>query len=239
MNRPFKSIIIQAVAIPFIIAGVVIVLLTMDGQSEAARYSAVLPLAYLLGSISWGYMLLQWKMGVDVREFGSGRTGMSNVLRTGGAKSAVVVFTLDIGKGVMAVVLAREVIGTNGAEVAAGLIVLAGHNWPVFLQFKGGRGILTALGGLALMVPVAAIIATATFLTVIALSRYISLGSVIGVTIGALAILALALAGVNSGTYMVYGFIACAMRVWQHRDNLQRIRDGNERRLGQPATKVE
>ncbi|MCH2512972.1 MAG: acyl-phosphate glycerol 3-phosphate acyltransferase [Chloroflexi bacterium] len=239
MNRPFKSIIIQAVAIPFIIAGVVIVLLTMDGQSEAARYSAVLPLAYLLGSISWGYMLLQWKMGVDVREFGSGRTGMSNVLRTGGAKSAVVVLTLDIGKGVMAVVLAREVIGTNGAEVAAGLIVLAGHNWPVFLQFKGGRGILTALGGLALMVPVAAIIATATFLTVIALSRYISLGSVIGVTIGALAILALALAGVNSGTYMVYGFIACAMLVWQHRDNLQRIRDGNERRLGQPATKVE
>ncbi len=239
MNRPFKSIIIQAVAIPFIIAGVVIVLLTMDGQSEAARYSAVLPLAYLLGSISWGYMLLQWKMGVDVREFGSGRTGMSNVLRTGGAKSAVVVLTLDIGKGVMAVVLAREVIGTNGAEVAAGLIVLAGHNWPVFLQFKGGRGILTALGGLALMVPVAAIIATATFLTVIALSRYISLGSVIGVTIGALAILALALAGVNSGTYMVYGFIASAMLVWQHRDNLQRIRDGNERRLGQPATKVE
>ena len=239
MNRPFKSIIIQAVAIPFIIAGVVIVLLTMDGQSEAARYSAVLPLAYLLGSISWGYMLLQWKMGVDVREFGSGRTGMSNVLRTGGAKSAVVVLTLDIGKGVMAVVLAREVIGTNGAEVAAGLIVLAGHNWPVFLQFKGGRGILTALGGLALMVPVAAIIATATFLTVIALSRYISPGSVIGVTIGALAILALALAGVNSGTYMVYGFIACAMLVWQHRDNLQRIRDGNERRLGQPATKVE
>ena len=239
MNRPFKSIIIQAVAIPFIIAGVVIVLLTMDGQSEAARYSAVLPLAYLLGSISWGYMLLQWKMGVDVREFGSGRTGMSNVLRTGGAKSAVVVLTLDIGKGVMAVVLAREVIGTNGAEVAAGLIVLAGHNWPVFLQFKGGRGILTALGGLALMVPVAAIIATATFLTVIALSRYISLGSVIGVTIGALAILALALAGVSSGTYMVYGFIACAMLVWQHRDNLQRIRDGNERRLGQPATKVE
>ncbi len=239
MNRRPKSIIIQAVAIPFIIAGVVIVLLTMDGQSESARYSAVLPLAYLLGSISWGYMLLQWKMGVDVREFGSGRTGMSNVLRTGGVKSAVVVLTLDVGKGVMAVILAREVIGTSGAEVAAGLIVLAGHNWPVFLQFKGGRGILTALGGLALMVPVAAIIATVTFLTVTALSRYISLGSVIGVTIGALAIVALALAGVNSGIYMVYGFIACAMLVWQHRDNLQRIRDGSERRLGQPAAKVE
>ncbi len=239
MKRPPTSIIVQAVAIPFIIAGVVVALLTMDGQSESAQYSVVMPLAYLLGSISWGYMLLQWKMGVDVREYGSGRTGMSNVLRTGGVKSAAVVLTLDIAKGVIAVVIAREVIGTHGAEVAAGLIVLVGHNWPVFLQFKGGRGILTALGGLALMVPLAAVVATATFLTITYLSRYISLGSVVGVVIGALAILALALADVNSDTYMIYGFIACAMIVWQHRDNIQRIRDGSERRLGHPATKVE
>ena len=239
MNRPPKSIILQAIAIPLLITGVIIVLLTMDGQSEAAQYSAVMPMAYFLGSISWGYMLLQLKMGVDVREYGSGRTGMSNVLRTGGVKSAAVVLTLDIAKGVIAVIIARAVIGTTAAEVSAGLIVLAGHNWPVFLQFKGGRGILTALGGLALMVPVAAIIATATFLAITALSRYISLGSVVGVMIGALAILALALAGVNSGTYMIYGFIAAAMIVWQHRDNIRRIRDGNERRLGHPATKVE
>ena len=214
-------------------------MLAMDGQSETAQYGVVLPLAYLLGSISWGYMLLQLKMGVDVREYGSGRTGMSNVLRTGGVKSAAVVLTLDITKGVVAVVIARTVIATEGAEVAAALIVLVGHNWPVFLRFKGGRGILTALGGLALMVPVAAIVATATFLTITALSRYISLGSVVGVVIGALAILALALAGVNSATYMVYGFIACTIIVWQHRDNIQRIRDGNERRLGHPATKVD
>lgn len=239
MKRPPISIIIQAVAIPFIIAGVVIAMLAMDGQSRQTQYSVIMPLSYLLGSISWGYMLLQWKMGVDVREYGSGRTGMSNVLRTGGVKSAAVVLTLDIAKGVVAVAVARVVIGTTAAEVAAGLIVLVGHNWPVFLQFKGGRGILTALGGLALMVPVAAVIATIAFLTVIALSRYISLGSVIGVVIGALAILALALADVNSDTYMVYGFIACAMIVWQHRDNIQRIRDGNERRLGQAASKVE
>ena len=239
MKKPPTSIIVQAVAIPFIIAGVVITLLTMGGRSESAQFCIVMPLAYLMGSISWGYMLLQWKMGVDVREYGSGRTGMSNVLRTGGVKSAAVVLTLDIAKGVIAVVIAREVIGTHGAEVAAGLIVLVGHNWPVFLQFKGGRGILTALGGLALMVPIAAVVATATFLTITYLSRYISLGSVAGVVIGAFSIIALALADVNSDTYMVYGFIACIMIVWQHRDNIQRIRDGNERRLGHPATKVE
>ena len=107
------------------------------------------------------------------------------------------------------------------------------------MGFKGGRGILTALGGLALMVPVAALVATATFLTITYLSRYISLGSVVGVVIGAISILALALANMNSDTYMIYGFIAGIIIVWQHRDNIQRIREGSERRLGQPATKVE
>ena len=239
MRKPPTPVIVQVTAIPFIVLGMIVSLLTMNNQPESAQYAVVMPLAYLMGSISWGYILLQWKMGVDVREYGSGRTGMSNVLRTGGAKSAAAVLTLDIAKGIIAVILARLIIGTHGAEVTAGLIVLVGHNWPVFLGFKGGRGILTALGGLALMVPVAALIATATFLTITYLSRYISLGSVVGVVIGAISILTLALANMNSDTYMIYGFIAGIIIVWQHRDNIHRIREGSERRLGQPATKVE
>ena len=239
MRKPPTSVIVQATAVPFISLGMIVSLLTMPGQPGSAQYAIVIPLAYLMGSISWGYILLQWNMGVDVREYGSGRTGMSNVLRTGGVKSAAVVLTLDIAKGIIAVILARQIIGTHGAEVTAGLIVLVGHNWPVFLGFKGGRGILTALGGLALMVPVAALVATATFLTITYLSRYISLGSVVGVVIGAISILALALANISSDTYMIYGFIAGIIIVWQHRDNIQRIREGSERQLGQPATKVE
>ncbi|MQG33896.1 MAG: glycerol-3-phosphate 1-O-acyltransferase PlsY [SAR202 cluster bacterium] len=239
MIRPPTPLIVQAVSTPFIIGAVIVVLLTMEESPEAAQYSAVLPLAYLLGSISWGYMLLRWKMGVDVRDYGSGRTGMSNVLRTGGGKAAVVVLTLDIAKGVLAVVMARVIIGTTTAEVLAGLIALSGHNWPVFLQFKGGRGILTALGCLVIMTPIAAAVATVAFLAVTAWSRYISLGSVIGVTIGAIAVLALSLSGELADTYMVYGFIAAPMIIWQHRDNIQRIRDGSERRLGNPATPVE
>ena len=239
MRKPPTSVIVQATAVPFISLGMIVSLLTMPGQPGFAQYAIVIPLAYLMGSISWGYILLQWNMGVDVREYGSGRTGMSNVLRTGGVKSAAVVLTLDIAKGIIAVILARQIIGTHSAEVTAGLIVLVGHNWPVFLGFKGGRGILTALGGLALMVPVAALVATATFLTITYLSRYISLGSVVGVMIGAITILVLALADMNSDIYMIYGFIAGIIIVWQHRDNIQRIREGTERRLGQPATKVE
>ena len=239
MRKPPTSVIVQATAVPFISLGMIVSLLTMPDQPGSAQYAIVIPLAYLMGSISWGYILLQWNMGVDVREYGSGRTGMSNVLRTGGVKSAAVVLTLDIAKGIIAVILARQIIGTHSAEVTAGLIVLVGHNWPVFLGFKGGRGILTALGGLALMVPVAALVATATFLTITYLSRYISLGSVVGVMIGAITILVLALVDMNSDIYMIYGFIAGIIIVWQHRDNIQRIREGTERRLGQPATKVE
>ena len=238
MIRPPTSIIIQGIATPFIIAGVVIALLTMDGQPAAVQYWVVLPLAYLTGSISWGYMLLRWKMGVDVRDYGSGSTGMSNVLRTGGGKAAVAVLVLDISKGVIAVVMARIIIGTTTAEVAAALVALAGHNWPVFLQFKGGRGILTALGCLVIMTPLAAGIATATFLAITAWSRYISLGSIIGVTIGAIAVLALALADRLPDTYVLYGFVAAPMIIWQHRANIQRIRQGSENRLGNPGAKV-
>lgn len=239
MIRPPTPIIIQAAATPFIIAGVVIAMLTMDSQSEAAQYWTVMPLVYLLGSISWGYMLLKWKMGVDVRDYGSGSTGMSNVLRTGGGKAAVVVLTLDIAKGVIAVVMARIVIDTTTAEVVAALIALAGHNWPVFLQFKGGRGILTALGCLVIMTPLTAAVAIVTFLAVTGSSRYISLGSVIGVTVAAFVIMALALADQLPNIYMLYGFAAAPMIIWQHRDNIQRIRQGSERKLGHPATKVE
>ena len=136
-------------------------------------------LSYLLGSLSWGYMLLRWRLGMDVREFGSGRTGMSNVLRTGGGKAAAVVLTLDIAKGVLAVILAREISRlATSREVVAALVALLGHNWPVFLGFRGGRGILTALGGLSMMTPVPAAVAMAIFLITAFGSRYISLGSI-------------------------------------------------------------
>ena len=137
--------------LPLLAAAVVTVFLTMEDGPRAAQYGTVLSLAYLLGSVPWGYYLLRWRRGVDVREYGSGRTGMSNVLRTAGGRVAVLVLVLDLGKGVLAVVLARVIIGTTTAEVAAGLMTLVGHNWPVFLQFRGGRGIATGLGGLSIM----------------------------------------------------------------------------------------
>lgn len=239
MSRLSPSLSIQAAAVPLLAAAVVLAFLALGDQSRSVQWVVVLVLSYLLGSMAWGYMLLRWRLGLDIRDFGSGRTGMSNVLRTGGGKAAGAVLALDIGKGMLAVILAREVIGTATAEVTASLIVLAGHNWSVFLRFQGGRGILTALGGLSMMTPVPAILATAIFLATAFFSRYISLGSIFGVVVGSLSVVGLALAGWYSQMYMVYAVVGGGMIIWQHRDNIKRIRQGNERRLGHPAAGAE
>jgi len=211
----------------------------LGAAPKGAQYPAVLAISYLLGSIPWGYMLLRWRMGVDVREYGSGTTGTTNVLRTGGGGAAAVVLALDVVKGLLAVVLARVIIEDTAAEMAAGLMALVGHNWPVFLQFKGGRGILTGIGGLWIMAPIVAAVAAVSFVLITLVSRYVSLGNILGVFIAAWTMLALALFGVYSNIYTLYVFVGGGIIIWQHRDNIRRIRQGNERRLGQPATKVD
>ena len=213
----------------------VLPLLVAPEQPPPVRYAAVLLVAYLLGSVPWGYMVILWRQGTDIRETGSGRTGMTNVLRTAGAKLAALVLLLDMGKGVLSVVLARLVIGSTEAEALAGLLALAGHNWPVFLQFRGGRGILTAFGGLWIMAPPAAAVAAAVMVVVTLISRYVSLGNLIGVVIAFLVTVALGLLGMYSPTYAAYTLVGGAIIIWQHRDNIQRIIAGNERRIGTPA----
>lgn len=235
MNRRIFSTPVILAALPILAAAVVAAILTLGNKPPVVQYPVVALLSYLIGSIPVGYLLLRARTGVDVRDYGSGRTGMSNVLRTGGGVLAALTLALDISKGALAVILARYLTGATGAEVAAGLLVLVGHNWPVFLQFKGGRGILTALGGLSVMAPVPAAIATVTFLVITFLSRYISLGSIIGVLFGCFSLLALVLVGVYSSTYALYALLGTAIIMWQHRDNIRRIREGSERRLGHPG----
>ncbi len=224
--------------LPVLAAAWVGAFLFLEGQPRPVEYAVVAALSYLLGSVPWGYLLLRLSTGEDVRDYGSGRTGMTNVLRTGGGKIAAATMALDVAKAMLAVLLARAVIGSTEADVAAGLMVLVGHNWPVFLQFRGGRGILTGLGGILIMAPVPAAIATVTFLIITFASRYVSLGSMIGVTVGCLAMVALTLVGTYSSAYAVYAILGCAIIIWQHRDNIQRIRQGNERRLGNPPQKA-
>lgn len=196
----------------------------------------VVLLGYLLGAIPFG-ALLGWLRGVDVRRYGSGRTGTANVLRTLGAKAAAAVFLGDLAKGLAAVLLARLITHSPAVEAAAGLAAMAGHNWPVYLGFRGGRGVVTGFGGLILLSWPASLIALAGGLSTIALWRYVSLGSMVGAVASALGMIPLAAAGWEPSPYLIYSLGGAALIVFQHRDNLARLMNGTERKLGQPATR--
>ena len=232
------------IAVPVLAAAAIAALLTLSDAPILYRYAAVLPLAYLVGALSWGYVVLLLHRGIDIRDYGSGRTGVSNALRTAGYKLAGLVLFLDLLKGISAVLLARALIGDPTAEVAAGLMGLVGHNWPVFLGFRGGRGIAPGLGGLAVMSPLSAVCGVIVFLPVCVITRYLSLGSMMGVGAACLVLVALMLLGFNpfggiSNLYLIYGLLGGSVIIWQHRDNIQRLIQGTERRIGNPAARIE
>ena len=238
LRRASYPAIAMLVALPLLAAaGVAVAVTGVQAAPQPLMYVAVCVVAYLTGSISWGYIFVNLTMGEDIRDFGSGRTGMSNILRTSGGKAAAVVFLLDAGKGVLCVVLARAAIGLDGAEVAAGLLTLCGHNWPIFLRFRGGRGILPGLGALSVMAPWVALAGGALFLVITLSSRILSLGSIVGtLTVATLSIVLMLLLGHNQ-LYTLYACVGGAVIIWQHRDNIRRIANGTERRLGMPAVR--
>ncbi len=238
LRRASYATIAMLVALPLLLAaGVALTTIGAHAAPGPLVYVAVGVIAYLTGSISWGYIFVNLTMGEDIRDFGSGRTGMSNILRTSGGKAAVVVFLLDAGKGVVCVMLARAVIGLGGPEVAAALLALFGHNWPIFLRFRGGRGILPGLGALSVMAPWVAVAGGALFLVITLSSRILSLGSIVGtLTVATLSIVLMLLIGHNQ-LYTLYACVGGAIIIWQHRDNIRRIANGTERRLGMPAVR--
>ena len=220
---------------PLLCAAGVLLLVFAPQLSVAVKFAAVCILAYLAGSLSWGYMLVNLAMGEDIRDFGSGRTGMSNILRTAGGKAAALVFVLDAGKGILVVLLARGVAGSVEIEVAAALVALCGHNWPVYLGFRGGRGIMPGFGGLSVMAPWVAAAGGALFLAVTLSTRILSLGSIVGTLAVALISLALTFIAGHHQLYTLYAFLGGGLIIWQHRDNIRRIANGTERKLGLPG----
>jgi glycerol-3-phosphate acyltransferase PlsY len=194
---------------------------------------------YLLGSIPFGWLAGRWLAGVDLRLEGSGSTGATNVLRVVGKGPALVVFVLDVLKGTVAVLLARALLQPNGFSaasdwgvVAAGLAALAGHIWPLWLGWKGGKAVATGLGMLLGLAWPVALACLGIFLTVLTLSRVVSLSSVV-------AALALPLLmGVSFGAtglrpaYLSLALLSTVLVVWRHRSNLQRLMAGTEPKLG-------
>jgi glycerol-3-phosphate acyltransferase PlsY len=196
------------------------------------EFAAVVIGSYLIGSIPCGLILGRLR-GVDVREYGSGKTGTANVLRTIGKKAAAVALVCDLLKGVIAVIIARYVLGSPVGEMAAGFAAVAGHDWSIFIKFKGGRGVATSVGGLFVMAPLAGVGGIAVFVLVIALSRYVSLGSIVGALAGVAIMVALTALARAPWEYLVYTGVVVALIVFQHRDNIGRLLSGSENKLGQ------
>ena len=214
-----------------------------------AMFVGVVILGYLLGSIPFGLLISRRQAKVDVREYGSGKTGATNVLRTAGRKSALLVIVLDILKGVMAVVFAGLIVGSEYlavggigfgsmvAQVLAALAAMVGHNWSVFLKFKGGRGVATFFGGLVALCPPAAILGGEIAIIGAGLTQVASVGSIAG-AVGSYAVLVpLTILGGFPVEYLFYALVGAIIILLMHRDNIARLLAGKERRLGEKAVK--
>jgi len=208
-----------------------------------AKFVAVVILGYLLGSIPFGVLISRRTAKVDVRQYGSGKIGVTNVLRTAGKKAATMVLVLDLLKGVLAVVFAGLIVsrgylvvggfglGVLVAQVTAALAAIAGHNWSVFLRFHGGRGVATFFGGLIALCPVAAIFGGEILIIGAGLTRFVSLGSIAG-AVGAYAILVpLTIMHGFPIEYLAYALIGAVAIIVMHRDNIARLMSGKERKL--------
>jgi len=203
-----------------------------------ANYLLLIPIAYLLGSIPSGYLAGRWLAGIDIREHGSGSTGATNVLRHVGKTPALIVFLVDVLKGSAAVLVAKQLLGgdAHGWLVAAGLLALAGHIWPIWLKGKGGKAVATGLGMLLGLLPAVGLASLGIFLLVLSFSRIVSLSSVVA----ALALPALIwIAGYSQTTaYMGLGVLAALLVVWRHRGNIKRLLAGTEPKIGKRSSQA-
>jgi glycerol-3-phosphate acyltransferase PlsY len=192
--------------------------------------------AYLLGSISWSYLIVRVLRGVDIRTVGSRNPGATNVLRVAGLAPAVAALLLDAGKGAAAVIFARWLEASTPVVAAVGVAAVLGHLYPVFFGFSGGKGVATAAGTLAMLAPLAVLGCLVLFVVLVAWTRFVSVGSVATAVACPLLVLAMGLAGWNrdpSWPWLFAGVAAIGgLIVFKHRENLQRLVAGTEKKLG-------
>jgi len=186
----------------------------------------VAAIAYLLGAIPFGYLLVKWTTGADVRTGGSGNIGATNVLRTTGRAAGVATLLLDIGKGYLAVWIAGR-LSEHGAVTmsVAALSVMAGHAYPVFLKFKGGKAVASFVGAFLCLTPLALAAVLVVFVIVVAWTRHISMGSIVAAATFPLAVWLIQKPEV---TVVLAGAVAGAFIIYKHSSNVRRLRAGTE-----------
>jgi glycerol-3-phosphate acyltransferase PlsY len=208
-------------------------------------YIIVAAVAYLLGSIPFGYILVRLFTGADVRAQGSGNIGATNVARTGKKGLAIATLVLDALKGSAAVLAAVRIYDWRGGmhlyagdtknyyilTALAALFAILGHMFPVWLKFKGGKGVATGLGVFVALAPKSVLVVLAAFLVIVALTRYVSLGSIIAAALFPITFYYLNQQQRTPATLAMISGVSLLI-IWKHRENIRRLVAGNENKLG-------
>lgn len=197
------------------------------------KHILIMAISYLVGSIPFGLIISKWWAKVDVRLHGSGNIGMTNVLRTAGYIPALLTLIGDGGKGVIAVLLARNFLGDPFFQLLAGTLAMVGHNWPIFLKFKGGKGVATVAGVLLAFRPLVAAVLLVIWIAVLLVSRYISLASIVVAFCLPFTLLFFKV----SWFELALGAIVGAITIYRHRSNITRLLQGTEFRFGQKVNR--
>jgi acyl phosphate:glycerol-3-phosphate acyltransferase len=197
------------------------------------RIALILAVAYLIGSIPSGYLIVRATEGGDVRETGSGGTGATNVSRSAGKGAGILTLILDVIKGVFVVFLAGILSDglfpyADWTIAFAGVLTILGHIFPVWLRFRGGKGVATALGVFLMLAPIVVVIALVVFAIVFALTRYVSLASLVAISSIAITILTLTLFDPFELPNAIAALLSAGLVVFAHRANIQRLIAGSE-----------
>ncbi len=197
-------------------------------------------IGYLFGSVNTSILVGKLLHKVDIREHGSGNAGATNTLRTLGKGAAILVVIGDFLKGVLACLVGRYVFGELNpgdgvylGQYMAGFFAVVGHNWPVYFGFKGGKGVMTSFAVALMLSPLAALACLVGFIIIVAITKYVSLGSMVCAIIFPIAALIL-----NEPLPMVLiGIALVTLIIWRHRANIERLIAGNEKKLSFKTSK--
>lgn len=186
--------------------------------------------AYLLGSIPFGLIFGRFLGGVDIRTAGSGNIGFTNVLRIAGKRAAAITLLGDVGKGVVAVWAAGMLVSDAGWELIAAMAAVIGHNYPLFLRFRGGKGVATSFGALFACDPLMGGLTLALWLIPVLIWRYASLGALVAFSLLPVEVLLLG----YPTEMLLFAVFLGVMAIYRHRENLRRLLAGSEARMGSP-----
>ncbi|MGI6348845.1 MAG: glycerol-3-phosphate 1-O-acyltransferase PlsY [Eubacteriaceae bacterium] len=190
-------------------------------------YFVIFVLCYLLGNINPAYIYGKLTKNTDIRNHGSGNAGTTNALRVLGKKAGAIVLIADFVKGIVAVLLAGMLSTGQYAQAIGAIAVILGHNWPVLLKFRGGKGIATICGVFAVLAPISLAIAVGIALALIFFTRMVSLGSIVGLLVNVVVLFVMN--GLETNT--VLAIVVATIGIFQHRQNIKRIIQGKENKF--------